>query len=136
LTVVLDASVAVKWFVREDPAADRAAEQQLARIVDGEDEAAVPELFFFEVLAVLVRRLPSAPDVALAMDALARLGLRRFALDKEIAEHAAGLSISHGLTGYDAAYVALASSLGATWVTFDAEAHHRIEALGVSALLG
>ena len=135
MTVVLDASVAVKWFVREDPSADRAAEQQLSRIVDGDDTAAVPELFFFEVLAVLVRRLPSADDAAFAMDALARLGLQRFPLDAGIAEQAARLAHAHGLTGYDAVYAALAASLGTTWITFDAEAHRRIESLEVSALL-
>ncbi len=136
MTVVIDASVALKWFVHEDPATDTAARAQLTRIVEGDDEAVVPELFFFEVLAFLIRRLPTIPEIARAMNALTRLGLHRLALDPEVTNEATRLAMDHGLTGHDATYAALASSLDGTWVTFDAEAHRRVEGLGISELLG
>ena len=108
----------------------------LTRIVDGEDHAVVPELFFFEVLAALVRRLETTSDVAQAMDALTRLGIHRLDLDPEVADHSVRLAMDHGLTGCDAAYAALASAVDGTWVTFDSQAHNRVEALGISELLG
>ncbi len=40
-----------------------------------------------------------------------------------------------GLSGYDAAYVALAKLLEGRWVTFDREAHDRIAHLGLSQAL-
>jgi predicted nucleic acid-binding protein len=40
-----------------------------------------------------------------------------------------------GLSGYDAAYVALARQLKGRWLTFDAKAHQKIKNLKLSELL-
>jgi predicted nucleic acid-binding protein len=53
-------------------------------------------------------------------------------LDDVIVRRAAKLAFDHRLGGYDACYAALALELRGTWLTFDAAAHARIEALGIS----
>jgi predicted nucleic acid-binding protein len=74
---VLDASVAVKWFVDGEPLADEARSILLA-IQDDPRDFVVPELFMNEVLAVLAR-MPGATteQVAESLDLLADLGLHR-----------------------------------------------------------
>ena len=136
MIVVLDASVAVKWFVAEDAASQEAALGLLDDTVAGRVTPAVPELFYFEVLSVLLRRGRGAAEAARALELLTALGLRRFPLDAELAAKAARLAEDHRLTGYDAAYAALAGSLGGRWATFDGAAHRRVAGLGVSYVPG
>lgn len=132
MILVPDASVAIKWFVSEDPATDRAAEAVLDDIVEGRSQAVVPELFFYEVFAVLVRRLGDAREAGRGLDFLFRLGIKRLALDQETVRKAADISVGSGLTGYDAVYAGLADLVGGRWATFDIEAHRRIADLGIS----
>lgn len=54
MIVVLDASVALKWFVAAEPLKAEAM-QVLDQIENGTTDVLVPELFFNEVLAVLCR---------------------------------------------------------------------------------
>jgi predicted nucleic acid-binding protein len=136
LIVVPDASVAVKWVVSEDPGSDELAADLLGQIVGGRSRAVVPELFFFELLAVLCRRLGKAALVTQAVDRIARLGMARLALDQELARRASELAFAHGLTGYDAAYLAVAQSVRGRWATFDREAHKRVAKLGLSFVPG
>ncbi len=132
MIVVLDASVAIKWFVAEDEPTQAAAVALLDDVVAGRITAAVPELFFYEVLAVLLRRGRTADEAGRAVHLVTALGLRRFPLDEELAAESARLAEEHRLTGYDAAYAALAESLGGRWATFDEEAHRRVASLGLS----
>lgn len=133
--VVLDASVAVAWFVPEDEAVTRVAADILDRIVDGELRAIVPELFWFELLAVLVRRLDGEASASHAVRQLSDLGFERVALDPELAAHAERLARARRLTGYDAVYAALAQTTGASWWTLDRSAHERIADLSISRLI-
>ena len=133
--VVLDASVAVAWFVPEDEDITRAAAEILDRIVEGELSAVVPELFWFELLAVLVRRLPGEGTSSHAVRQLTDLGFERVALDPDLAEEAERLARERRLTGYDAVYAALALTTGATWWTLDRSAHDRISDLSISRLI-
>ena len=61
MTWVLDASVAVKWFIEEEfhPNADKV----LKKLVNQPELFAVPEIFAFEVYAVLQRVHPSGLKV-------------------------------------------------------------------------
>ena len=58
--IVVDASVAIKWFVTEEPLVDEAAQ---VRDEIGRDPApyGVPDLFMNELLAVLCRLPGSRP---------------------------------------------------------------------------
>lgn len=121
---VLDASVAVRWLLKDQthPHADAV----LRRVVDQPADFAVPELFAFEVFAVLCRVHPKA---AHAFDhgiiPLLQGGIFRQPMNEQLARDAEHY-VRQGLTGYDACYAALAKELGGIWLTFDQKAHRLI----------
>lgn len=117
---VIDASVAIKWFLvePETPAAIRVARAAL----EGGEVFAVPELFYYEVYAVVARRHADPERWAAAgMRWLFNLPLRRMPMTIELAERMRAFTAS-GLTGYDAAYAALARAHDGRWLTFDRKA--------------
>ncbi|MBI5512073.1 MAG: type II toxin-antitoxin system VapC family toxin [Deltaproteobacteria bacterium] len=117
---VLDASVAVKWFL-EEPGAD-VADRVLDDIYSGAREHLVPELFFFEVLAVCLRRHPKPRDFAATdMPYLLALPITRAQMTAALTRGAAEL-VEAGLSGCDAAYAALAREVDGEWLTFDEKA--------------
>jgi len=129
---ILDASVAIKWFVAEEPGRAEAL-QILDRVRDAPQGFAVPELFFDEMLAVLVRLAgDDATAVRGYIDALQDLGLERIGNGREMLARAAEIACTHGLAGYDAIYAASADLVGGHWVTADLRAHRRSERLRIS----
>jgi predicted nucleic acid-binding protein len=134
LTWVLDASIAVKWFVPDGDANDAVAERVLRDLSSHPSRYIVPELFIHEMLAVLCKRFKQVSDAQRAMDRLTRLGLRRMRADERIMRTAIRLAYQYKLSGYDATYAALAVELPATWLTLDAEAHRRAAAAGISEI--
>lgn len=134
--IVLDASVALKWFVDGEPLVDEAR-----RVLDaiGRDPRPylVPDLFMNEMFAVLAR-LPgaSAAQVGGALGLLESLGLARIGNGHDLLAEATDLAFRWQLSGYDAIYVALASMSGAVWLTADAKAAKRIRRKGLVRLLG
>jgi predicted nucleic acid-binding protein len=131
---IVDASVALKWFVEEErhPHAD----EVLKRIVERPEQFAVPELFAFEVHAVLQWVHPSAQKVFVAgILPLLQGGLLREPMTEKLARHADRF-VRLGLTGYDACYAALARQLSGVWLTFDARAHAAIARERISCFLG
>jgi predicted nucleic acid-binding protein len=130
---VIDASVAIRWFLIEE--ADPAADAVLRGVIDNPEMFAVPELFPFEVLGVLCRMHPGG--VSVFRDGLLPLlsaGVLRHPMTDSLAMHAEPF-LSQGLTAYDACYAALAQELGGLWLTYDRKAHQRIRRQGVSHLL-
>jgi predicted nucleic acid-binding protein len=130
---VLDASVAIRWLLEAE--ADEGAQHVLARLIDDPLSFAVPELFAFEVFAVLCRvHAQAMPTFREGIMPLLHGGMYRQPMTERLAV-AAGEYVSAGLTGYDACYASLAHDLGATWLTFDARAHQLIAPAGVSHCL-
>ena len=134
--IVVDASVAIKWFVTEEPLVDEAA-QVLDEI--GRDPApyGVPDLFMNELLAVLCR-LPGSrpPRVREALSLVEALGMARVGNGHELLALAADFAGRWSLSGYDAVYVALAALSDGVWLTADARAARRIPKSGLVQLLG
>ena len=121
---VLDASVAVKWFIKESnhPNADLILEH----LVNEPEIFAVPELFSYEILSVLYRHHPEAQLIFdRDINRILHSGLLRYPMTENIYTRADRF-IRAGLTGYDAVYVALAEELEGVWLTFDAKAHNKI----------
>jgi predicted nucleic acid-binding protein len=58
---VIDASVALRWFIQEDVHSN--ADHVLKKLIDRPESCAVLELFAFEVYAVLQRLHPFALEV-------------------------------------------------------------------------
>jgi predicted nucleic acid-binding protein len=123
---VLDASVAVKWFVAGEPLRD-AAHRVLDDIARAPGSYMVPELFMNEVLAV-VSRAPdaTAKGVQDLLSFVESLGIARVGNGHELLAKAAQLACEWGLSGYDAVYVALAALSDGVWLTADAKAAAKI----------
>ena len=134
--IVVDASVAIKWFVTEEPLVDEAA-QVLDAI--GRDPApyGVPDLFMNELLAVLCR-LPGSQSrkVQDALSLVEALGMARVGNGHELLALAADLAGDWKLSGYDAVYVALAELSDGVWLTADARAARRIRKSSLVQVLG
>jgi predicted nucleic acid-binding protein len=127
---VVDASVAVRWFIEQEshPNADLVLEKMLSQ----PERFAVPELFCFEVYAVLCRIHPQGADVFLkVVIPVLNCGILRYPMTKGLAREAS-VFLGKGLTGYDACYAALAKELKGMWLTFDDKAHQLIKKAKVS----
>jgi predicted nucleic acid-binding protein len=130
---VVDASVAVRWFIEEE--AHVHADAVLERVLKEPRRFAVPELFSFEVFAVLQRLHPKPLMVfEKALIPLLQGGVFRQPMTLDLALKADKF-VRLGLTGYDACYAALAKDMKGLWLTFDDKAHRMIKKERVSCLL-
>ncbi|MBU2649109.1 type II toxin-antitoxin system VapC family toxin [bacterium] len=130
---IIDASVAIRWFIEEEFNAN--ADQVLQRVVDSPEFFAVPELFGFEVFSVLCRIHPEGLRVfSEAVLPIMNSGIFRQPVSDNLIQKA-GMFVELGLTGYDACYAALAMDLDGCWLTFDKKAHQKIEKKGISSFI-
>jgi len=130
MTFILDASVALRWYI--PGTGQERADRILRFLLDQPRRFVLPELFLYEVLAVLHRHHPHAQEIYTQhLDRIIRSGVLRYPLTPGIVDRIPYF-IGKGLTGYDATYAALAQEMNGTWLTFDTEAHHRIASDRVS----
>jgi predicted nucleic acid-binding protein len=121
--IVLDASVAAKWFVPsvDEPLAEE-ARTLLRRYAAGDIEFAVPDLFWAETGNILWKsvRMGRLPGKA-ATEALTTILQYGFPTvpGRDLAENALAISLSTGRAVYDAMYVALAVQREFTFITAD-----------------
>lgn len=129
LNCVIDASVGIKLFLIE-PLSDR-ADALFAHLTDDPpSQFYVPDLFFIECTNILwkyVRRF-GYPAGAAQQDVadLTRLPLH-IVPTAALAEAALELSVQHGSTAYDSAYIVLAQRLSLPLVTADEALARRFE---------
>ncbi len=117
---VIDASVAVKWFIKEGEKDREAALAIRQRHITGRAQMIVPELFLLEVPnAIKAGRRSTEEELAQALEVLADLGIQVEGYSKEILRKTNALAWAYKLTWYDAVYVAVAESLGFPMVTAD-----------------
>lgn len=118
--LVLDASVAVKWF-NVEPLREKALIIR-DRYVNGEIELIAPDLLYYEVANAL-RYNPrfGIEEVKSALKALEDLSIITYDFEGELREKAVELAYRFGITIYDAAYVALAIMRDASLYTADKE---------------
>jgi len=129
---ILDASVAIKWFVTKETGSAEAL-QILDRVRDAPQRFAVPELFFNEMLAVLARLLgEDGNTLRQYLEAIQDLGLERIGNGRELLSRAGDLACRYRLSGYDAIYAASAQLTAGCWLTADARAHRKIARLRIS----
>ncbi|HSW38627.1 MAG TPA: type II toxin-antitoxin system VapC family toxin [Acidobacteriota bacterium] len=130
---VIDASVAVKWFIEEE--AHPHADKILEMVVKSPQSFAVPELFAFEVFSVLHRLHPDGTMVfQKGIIPLLEGGMLRHPMTSDLALKA-GHFVRAGLTGYDACYAALAEDIKGLWLTFDEKAHSILKSENISFCL-
>jgi predicted nucleic acid-binding protein len=114
MTVVVDASAVVAALVDDGP------DGKWAESVIGHEVLAAPHLMPVEAANIL-RRAELARDLSADIAALAHEDLLHLRVELFPYEPYAGRvwQLHHGLTAYDAWYVAVAESLGAALVTLD-----------------
>jgi len=135
LTLVLDSSVAVAWFFRDEQT--EAIRRVLSNVA--QSGAAVPSLWRIEVtnaLQTAVRRGRITPDYRDA--SIADLAVLDISVDTETDRHVWNRTLQYadrfGLTLYDAVYLELAQRLTAPLASLDRELRAAGTALGLSLL--
>jgi len=123
--VVVDASVVVKWMVREE-GRDRALMLREAHL-RGEVSLCAPDLLLYEVCNAL-RFCPdfTGEDVEAAAGALLGLSLRLSPPTLQMLGGAAREAFKYGVTVYDATYLSVAGAEGARLVTADKDFHGKL----------
>lgn len=116
--LVIDSSVAVKWFVAEGESGVAEALALLDEHLARRCVLAAPSHLLLEVLNALRSRGLNESEMRVAARGLLGLQLELTPVE-ELAEQAAGISASCGLTTYDAAFAALADAMGVELVTED-----------------
>jgi predicted nucleic acid-binding protein len=121
--LVLDASVAAKWFLPR--AAEPLAEEALVLLrgyAEGEIQLTVPDLFWAEFgnilwKAVRMGRLPQKSATE-ALTSILQYSLPTVS-GRDLVDDALAIALSTGRTVYDAMYLALAVQNDAVFVTAD-----------------
>ena len=117
---VVDASVGVKWFVREREADREVALALRQRHIEGATRMIVPELFLLEVPnAIKTGRKSTEEELAEVLTTLADLDFQVERHTQRVLRKTNAVAWAYNLTWYDAVYVALAETLGFPCVTAD-----------------
>jgi predicted nucleic acid-binding protein len=123
-TLVIDASVALKWFV-EEIHTDKALE-----VLDYATEKAspiVPSLFFYEITNVLRYKSEfGIKDIKEIHSALSGFGFMIEPLEGELADLTVELAFQYGTTIYDASYIAIGSRNKCDYVTADEKLYKKL----------
>lgn len=128
--IVVDASVAIAICI-EEPGFEWAVRLLRQRGADG-SKILVPAFFWLEILNVLITRYRQPPGLVLqSIVDLESFELTSVELDRPQVLLTLDVMGRHGLSGYDAAYLALAESADAALLTFD---HRLTAAAGPRAL--
>lgn len=122
--LVVDASVALKWFVEEDDS------KKALDVLDYITEKAipiVPTLFFYEISNVL-RYKPEfgIKDIQDVLSALLGFGFRVISLQDNIGDLTIELAFLYGITVYDASYIALSKKKEVDLITADEKLFRKI----------
>ena len=118
--IVLDASIAIKWFssINEEHVENALAIQE--KHVSGEISIIVPDLFFLEVLnAFITKSKFGIEDISIVRDVLFKMNLEIKYPDNTLLTVASEIAVKEGLTIYDAVYIAVAKSCDAILYTED-----------------
>ncbi len=118
-TLVIDASVIVKWFLNEE-------NSEKARVIRSDFEKGkisiiVPELLFLEILNSLKYNKVKEQNIIAANNILFGLDFDVEGLNEEITLKAVENSVKYNITIYDALYVTLAQVYGTFLITADKE---------------
>jgi len=108
-SLVLDASVGVKWFSARDEASLAQALAIRDAHIDGQALIVVPDLFFYEVANAITQKKSIPPEaVQSAVANMFVLGVTAISIDRELLDAAVMLSRRLDITVYDSIYIAVA----------------------------
>ena len=124
ISVVVDTSISVKWFLTEREENVDHALWLLELNARGQITLSAPTHMRLEMLNVLVSRKVPYPEILSAASDLQGFSLDWYEIDEALSFEAVALASAHSLTVYDAAYLALANRLDAGLVTADVALAH------------
>ena len=117
--VVLDTSVIVKWFFKDDEKNIKKADLILKQYLNNEIKIIIPELSAFELANVLRNKIQKYQNVNLEIiDRLYNLGII-FNIDKEILKIATKIAADINESVYDCIFIATAERFNCKLVTDD-----------------
>ena len=117
--IILDASVALKWIFADEAGAEAALAIRDAHI-SGENEIAVPSLFFYEVANVLATKVKLTDiEAQSAFSMFWDFEFQVYDLNSGDLLEAMKLSHKHRISAYDASYMVLANRERCILVTAD-----------------
>ena len=120
MDLILDASVAVKWFNSKNEYHVEQALYIQNKMTLGEINIIVPDLFFLEVLNALITKSGfKTEDISTIKDILIKMNLEIIHPDDLILKDSVNIASENNLTIYDALYIAVARSSDASLVTED-----------------
>lgn len=124
--LVLDASVALKWFIDEDQSYE--ARRLVKLIKQGKISVYVPPIFPFEVANILSLKENISPESLFAsIGFLYSLNLRSGINSEEFLVKSATISKDFKITVYDASYIALAQDLKIDFLTADKKLKDKVK---------
>ena len=125
-SLVLDASVVVKWFTQEENRKEALKMREM--FINGEVEIICPDLILYE-LSNALRFNPnfSAEDVQNVIDSIINLEIDITFPISSTLDKAIELSFSKNITLYDSFYAALAMELNCKFVTADEKLCNKIK---------
>jgi predicted nucleic acid-binding protein len=117
--LVVDSSAAIA-IVRDEPEGQRVAALLQSEAHDGRS-LVVPAHFWLEVMNPLLRRYELSGEAVIeAMQLLDGLGFDEIGIDRPMVLATLDLAERHGLTTYDAMYLAVVFAIDGRLLTFDA----------------
>lgn len=132
-TLVLDASVGVKWFSDKGEASLRQALAVRDAHITQQLVIVVPDLFYYEVInAIVHKKFIPTEAVQLAASKIFALELSTVYIDADLMSASVKLARQFGITTYDACYAALAQKYHCPLVT--ANPRHQVQTLGCQVI--
>ncbi len=120
MDIILDASVAVKWFnAANEDNVETALQIQRLKILNAL-EISVPDLFFLEIISAFISKSKfDLKDVFLIEEALYKMNLKIIFPDHSILKNSIAIASTCNLTIYDSLYISVAQISGSQFVTAD-----------------
>lgn len=130
---VLDASVVLKWFVKEKDS--EKADVLRNEYYQGSRDIIVPDLLLYE-LANALRYHPdfTADEIKEAIDTLFDMGIEIITPTYALLHKSIDISKENNITCYDAVYLALAEDLQVEYVTADEKFYKKLSSQSKAAV--
>ena len=134
MELVIDASVAAKWFLEEK---EREVAENLRRAhLDGKIRLAAPGLLFFELANLLVTKKTIFPVKAVsALKAILDMKISFFGFTEGDLEFWVRICRERKISAYDASYLSLAKKLNCDFITSDKKLYEKVKTLKFVKLL-
>jgi len=120
MDIVLDASVAVKWFSEKNEDYVKTALEIQDQKISGDLDIIVPDLFFLEVLNAFQTSSGFGPeDISIIQQSLQKLNLKIVYPNNIILKYTVKIASDNDLTIYDSLYISIAKVYEAPLFTED-----------------